>query len=148
MMLGEQIKLGRERAGLTQQQLALRIGVTRAAISQWESGETKNLRLHNLFRCAQVLHMSPQALALNEADTATGIAEDQCFYRWRSASALARDCAEDILAASADGRIDDRLLRALHQMVRALTATRCVLSEQQLGQDGDIQRHQNPADPA
>lgn len=37
---GENIKAARRQAGLTQQQLARRVGVSRVAVSQWESGAT------------------------------------------------------------------------------------------------------------
>jgi len=51
--LGELIRKARREADLSQADLGKRVGVSRAAISQWESGETKSLRGKNLVRVAQ-----------------------------------------------------------------------------------------------
>lgn len=52
--LGERIAAAREMAGMNQSELAKAIGVTRSAIQQWESDQTKNLKLSNLFAVARV----------------------------------------------------------------------------------------------
>lgn len=51
--LGERIAAAREMAGMNQSDLAREIGVTRSAIQQWESGQSKNLKLANLFAVAR-----------------------------------------------------------------------------------------------
>lgn len=40
MTLGERIRKAREKTGMTQDQFSLLVGVTKGAISQWESGKT------------------------------------------------------------------------------------------------------------
>lgn len=52
--IGTRIKEAREAAGLNQAQLAARIGVERQAISQLESGVTKNPKPANLLKIARV----------------------------------------------------------------------------------------------
>jgi phage repressor protein C with HTH and peptisase S24 domain len=47
-LIGERIKQAREDARLTQDQLAAVCGVSRSAVTQWENGNTKNLKANNL----------------------------------------------------------------------------------------------------
>lgn len=42
--MGDRIRRLREAKGWTQRELADRVGVTEAAVSQWERGETKNIK--------------------------------------------------------------------------------------------------------
>jgi transcriptional regulator with XRE-family HTH domain len=42
--IGDRIKMLREARGWTQEQLGQILGVTRASVSQWERGETKNIK--------------------------------------------------------------------------------------------------------
>ncbi|MGH9894062.1 MAG: helix-turn-helix domain-containing protein [bacterium] len=53
--LGDRIRESREKAPMTQQRLAKLVGVSRASVSQWESGATKSLKPENLLRVAEVL---------------------------------------------------------------------------------------------
>lgn len=50
----------------TQEGLAKSCAVTPAAVSQWVSGQTKNLRLENLFSAADYLGVEPRWLATGE----------------------------------------------------------------------------------
>ena len=59
--LGNRIRNARERAGLTQEQLAERIGTSRAAIARYESGEIEP-KLRNLAAIAVELHVSADYL--------------------------------------------------------------------------------------
>lgn len=58
MAVADQIRKWREAAGLTQQQLADEIGVTRTAISQWEK-HTPKLRTQHKLALARVLSRPP-----------------------------------------------------------------------------------------
>ena len=40
MTLGERIALARKRAGLSQEQLGEKLGVSRQAVSKWEAGDS------------------------------------------------------------------------------------------------------------
>lgn len=54
MTLGERIAAAREMAGLSQSELAKAVGVTRAAVGQWEMDKIKDLKLANLFAVSRV----------------------------------------------------------------------------------------------
>lgn len=64
--MGTRLKKAREEAKITQQALADYIGLSRAAIAQWETGNTKNIRPENLFKAAEKLSKSAKWLALGE----------------------------------------------------------------------------------
>lgn len=69
--IGQRIRAAREAVELDQVQLAKRVGTTKSAVSQWESGATKNVRPDNLLRVADVTGVSIRWLI-----TGTGPRED------------------------------------------------------------------------
>ena len=64
--LGQRIKATRLEMGLRQQDLAEAAGISTAAISQVESGDTKNLRLPHFFAIADALKVNPRWLAIGK----------------------------------------------------------------------------------
>jgi len=64
--MSERIRRSRKEARLTQQQLADLIGVTAAAVAQWETGDSKSVKPENLFKMARAIHKSPEWLATGE----------------------------------------------------------------------------------
>lgn len=66
MDLGERIKHARTGAGLNQTELAKAAGVTKGSVSQWENGNTKNLRMENLFAVADATKFSAKWIALGK----------------------------------------------------------------------------------
>lgn len=54
------IREARERAGLTQEQLAARLGVRQSAVSHWE--RDKNPTAANVFRIADALGVTPDVI--------------------------------------------------------------------------------------
>src|SRR5690348_11915517 len=56
------LRVLRERQGLTQAQLASRVGVTQATIAHWESGETRRLKLETIDQLCRALKTSPREL--------------------------------------------------------------------------------------
>lgn len=61
------IKQLRQDKGVTQQQLADAIGISRVAVSKWESGETKDLKRENLLGIAKFFNLSlAEVLDVNE----------------------------------------------------------------------------------
>ncbi|MCX8017659.1 MAG: helix-turn-helix transcriptional regulator [Rhodocyclaceae bacterium] len=62
-MLAERLRLALEQAGMSQAELARRIGVTPGAVSLWLSGETKTLKASNAVLLAKHLGVNPEWLA-------------------------------------------------------------------------------------
>lgn len=56
--IGERIKRLRIALKKSQQQIADDVGVSRVAVTKWESGETENLKLGNLSRLKKVFSVS------------------------------------------------------------------------------------------
>ena len=59
--LGALIRARREREGMTQSELARRVGMTRTSITNIESGRQK-VQLHTLYDVAKALNVSPEDL--------------------------------------------------------------------------------------
>ena len=57
----DQIRLFREKAGLPQRELATAIGVSQAAVAQWETGAAQPT-LDNLRKAAEILGCTPGEL--------------------------------------------------------------------------------------
>jgi transcriptional regulator with XRE-family HTH domain len=63
---GQRIRALREKMGWTQQELATRVGATKAAVSKWEAAASPDIALDTFFRLAAVFNVDPQELALGE----------------------------------------------------------------------------------
>jgi transcriptional regulator with XRE-family HTH domain len=64
---GERIRRFRKKAGLTQRELASRLGVTTGAVSQWELDQV-NVLGKNLVKVASILRVSPGDLLSGESN--------------------------------------------------------------------------------
>lgn len=64
--MGDRLKRLRVARGLTQPEFAKLVGVTKSAISQWEDGSTKNLKLEVLARVLDILNTDLQYLVWGE----------------------------------------------------------------------------------
>ncbi|AZV58858.1 helix-turn-helix transcriptional regulator [Clostridium sp. AWRP] len=62
MEINEKIKSRREELGLTLQEIGEYLGVSKATVQRYESGEIKNLKLGTIEKLAQVLKISPSYL--------------------------------------------------------------------------------------
>ncbi len=60
--LGSRIKQLRQARGLTQPQLGKLVGVTKSAISQWESEATANIKLPQFLELCRILGTDPYYL--------------------------------------------------------------------------------------
>ena len=63
--IGERIRLARQERGLTQEQLAEAVGVTRSAVAQWETGRAGQVT-SNLSRIAAVLEVGVEHLMFGD----------------------------------------------------------------------------------
>lgn len=59
--MGEKIRQARERAGLTQRELAQALGVDPSAVSLWESSKNAPT-VNNVYRIASILGVEPGSL--------------------------------------------------------------------------------------
>lgn len=57
--IGVSIKARREQLELTQQQVADYVGVSKSAVSRWESGDVANMGIDKLAKLSEVLSVSP-----------------------------------------------------------------------------------------
>lgn len=64
--VGTRIKSARKDLGMTQTTLGKAAGVTKGAVSAWEKGDTKNLKLENLFAIADELNVNARWLAVHQ----------------------------------------------------------------------------------
>ena len=71
--LGQRIKRLRETAGLSQQQLGEKVGVSRIAVRKWEIGQTSNLKLDNLMSLCRLFRVRPEYLIYGEKPGKTSI---------------------------------------------------------------------------
>lgn len=60
--MGDRIRQLRKARGLTQDAFAKQVGVTKSAVSQWEDGSTKNLKLATFLLVCEVLVTDPEYL--------------------------------------------------------------------------------------
>jgi transcriptional regulator with XRE-family HTH domain len=66
--LGTRIRALREAGGLTQTDLAVAIGVTLAAVSAWEIGNSMNLKLQTFLRILDVLGVAEPEYLIRATD--------------------------------------------------------------------------------
>lgn len=60
--MGDRIRQLRKARNLTQEQFAKAVGVTKSAVSQWEDGSTKNLKLATFLLVLEVLNTDAEFL--------------------------------------------------------------------------------------
>lgn len=59
MELGERIRNLRKEKGLTQEELASRLGLQKSAVAKYENGRVTNIKRSTLFNMADILGVSP-----------------------------------------------------------------------------------------
>lgn len=62
------LKVRRERLGLSQEKVARKIHVTRSTVSKWEKGNIKNMKRDKIRGLAQVLKINPLLLGINPSE--------------------------------------------------------------------------------
>jgi transcriptional regulator with XRE-family HTH domain len=79
--LGERLRNFRERAGLSQKELARRAGVTQQAISSWEAGTRTDIGGRNLIKTAEALGVEPNTLLTGPLPDETLSEEDRTVLK-------------------------------------------------------------------
>ena len=75
--LGDRLRQARDNRGLTQDQLASRIGVSRSLISQWENGIVQEIGASHLYQASRALRVSLDWLLEGGS---SGVAEPSADY--------------------------------------------------------------------
>ena len=70
MTLGQRIKECRQKAGLSQEKVAELVGVSRQAVTKWESDQSAP-NTDNLFKLAEILGTTVDFLISTDSDTAS-----------------------------------------------------------------------------
>lgn len=70
----ENLKAARTAAGMTQPQLATKVGVTKSIVSQWEGDSIKQIGGENLLKASKALGVSPDWLLHGDTSAADEIA--------------------------------------------------------------------------
>lgn len=60
--MGERIRQLRKARNMTQEEFGNAVGVSKSAVSQWEDGSTKNLKLETFLRVVETLHTDAEFL--------------------------------------------------------------------------------------
>ncbi|MCD8145122.1 MAG: helix-turn-helix domain-containing protein [Oscillospiraceae bacterium] len=81
MSLGERIKEQRKSAGLSQEKLAELVGVSRQAVTKWETGQSAP-STENLFKLAEIFGTTADMLLASEKDEKASPAE-QIYYLYK-----------------------------------------------------------------
>lgn len=64
--MGQRIRQLRKAKLLTQDDVALQLGVSKAAVSQWESGISENIKIQTFLRLCAMLEIDAQHLAFGD----------------------------------------------------------------------------------
>ena len=107
--LGERIGVARERAGLTEEELAARLAVRRQTVDQWE-GDGAEPRANMLAMLAGVLGVSPVWL-LSGAGEGVPSPDEEAHAHLDDSALRLRLAAELREAMAAQNRIQDRIAR-------------------------------------
>lgn len=75
--LGERIRKRRTALGLSQAELARRVGVKREAVSQWENGASKGLKPENLLKTADVLGTTVRSLVTGHESASNALVREE-----------------------------------------------------------------------
>ena len=82
MTTGDRIKQARKEAGLTQKELAEKVGVKFSAIHKYESGMVVNLKRETIAALADALNVKPSWLMCmdDEPETTTQISDEDLMF--------------------------------------------------------------------
>ena len=79
--IGERIKFCRQNAGMSQEKVAGLVGVSRQAVTKWESNQSAP-NTENLFKLAEIFGTTVDML-LNTNDVSTGSPSAQAYYLYK-----------------------------------------------------------------
>lgn len=105
--MGARLRAAREEKGLSCPQLAKLVGLTRAAINQWETGTVKNIRPDNLINVCDELGVELRWLVTGEGPR----------YARKNAATRRREARWLAIAAALESERGDELLAHLESRI-------------------------------
>lgn len=118
MSIARRITVARERAGMTQTELARRLNLAPQSVQQWESGVSAP-RARRLAEVARVLGVS-EGYFFQEEPVEAGADE---FAASNSVHVLARAIADELVQRAGRGGLDRTALEALASLIKKLAMT-------------------------
>ena len=76
MDVGTIIKQARIQKGLTQEELAAKVGVQKSAVAKWENGRVSEIKRTNLIKLAAALDLAPVTLCPDEQKEKPTVQDD------------------------------------------------------------------------
>ena len=76
MNIGDLIKTERLRKGMTQDELAEKVGVKKSAVAKWENGRVSEIKRSNLKNLADALGLNPNTLLGDIESDPVGVAHE------------------------------------------------------------------------
>jgi transcriptional regulator with XRE-family HTH domain len=104
---GERLSAARRAAGLTQNQVATRVGVAQSTYSKWEAGESELMAVH--------LRPLAKALGLSLEDVTPALSAAQTFDD--PAEKIGLQLVQRVATAIRDGRLGSRQARILLELL-------------------------------
>lgn len=89
MKVNEMIEHRRKELGLTMEEVANKVGVSKSTVKKWESGYIKNMRRDKMALLAEALQISPMDLLDDTSDDSQG------YYSDPDVAALAEELRTD-----------------------------------------------------
>ena len=95
MDVGYLIKKARMEKGMTQEELAEKVGVKKSAVAKWENGRVSEIKRTNLKNLADALGLDPNQLLGDEEYNKKPVIEDGLTESQRKLIAFAQTVPED-----------------------------------------------------
>ena len=95
MDVGYLIKKARTEKGMTQEELAEKVGVKKSAVAKWENGRVSEIKRTNLKNLADALGLDPNLLLGDAEDSKKPVIEDGLTDSQRKLIAFAKTVPED-----------------------------------------------------
>lgn len=99
-IFSERAKAARSHSGLNQSQAALKIGISRESVSQWENGKTKSINAQHLHVAADAYGVSSRWLGSGEGQMLPADPKLPEGFDWNSLSKLKKSLIIDMIGLS------------------------------------------------